>query len=150
MAENSEKPEEVSKNQGSCNCFFPIVSTQRTFKKLSDFLMRLVKPLKNVLETARELGATDFVDYIEESGLDKELSTEGAFTLLAPTNEAFRNIPSELRGRIDSYRGNIENPILRYHVIDRKIMSDDFHADMTVPTLYNGNLLRINKYSSGV
>jgi len=109
-----------------------------------------VKPLKNVLETARELGASDFVDYVEESGLDKELSTEGAFTLLAPTNEAFRNIPSELRGRIDSYRGNIENPILRYHVTDRKIMSDDFHADMTVPTLYNGNLLRINKYSSGM
>lgn len=29
-------------------------------------------------------------------------------------------------------------------------MSDTFQADQTVPTLYNGNRLRINKYSSGV
>lgn len=109
-----------------------------------------VKPLKNILETARDLGATDFVNYIEESGLDKELASEGAFTLFAPTNEAFQNIPYGLRGRIDSYRKNIENPILRYHVMDRKIMSEDFLADMTVSTLNNGDLVRINKYSSGM
>ena len=109
-----------------------------------------MKPLKNILETARELGASDFVNYIVESGLDKELSREGAFTLFAPTNEAFQSIPFELRGRIDSYRGNIENPILRYHVSDRKIMSEHFHADMSVATLLDGNRIRINKYSTGV
>jgi transforming growth factor-beta-induced protein len=73
-----------------------------------------------------------------------------AFTLFAPTNEAFANIPRELRARVDSFRGNIENPILRYHVSDRKVTSDTFQADQTIPTLYNGNRLRINKYSSGV
>jgi hypothetical protein len=56
----------------------------------------------------------------------------------------------QLKSRVDSFRGNIENPILRYHVSDRKITSDTFQADQTVPTLYNGNRLRINKYSSGV
>ncbi|KZS06760.1 transforming growth factor-beta-induced protein ig-h3 [Daphnia magna] len=109
-----------------------------------------VKPLKNILETARELGATDFVRYVEESGLQKEWAREGAFTLFAPTNEAFANIPRELRARVDSFRGNIENPILRYHVSDRKVTSDTFQADLTIPTLYNGNRLRINKYSSGM
>ena len=129
-----------------------------------------MKPLKNILETARELGATDFVRYVEESGLQKEWTREGvsklctnlfvkrnlnhlqkkAFTLFAPTNEAFASIPRELRARVDSFRGNIENPILRYHVSDRTITSDTFQADQTVPTLYNGNRLRINKYSSGV
>ncbi|XP_046655629.1 periostin-like [Daphnia pulicaria] len=109
-----------------------------------------VKPLKNILETARELGATDFVQYVEESGLQKEWAREGAFTLFAPTNEAFANIPRELRARVDSFRGNIENPILRYHVSDRKVTSDTFQADQTIPTLYNGNRLRINKYSSGM
>ena len=48
-----------------------------------------VKPLKNILETARDIGATDFVKYVEESGLQKDWSREGAFTLFAPTNEAF-------------------------------------------------------------
>ena len=120
-----------------------------------------MKPLKNILETARELGATDFVRYVEESGLQKLCTIlfvkrnlnhlqKKAFTLFAPTNEAFASIPRELRARVDSFRGNIENPILRYHVSDRKITSDTFQADQTVPTLYNGNRLRINKYSSGV
>ncbi len=39
-----------------------------------------MKPLKNILETARELGATDFVQYVEESGLQKEWAREGVFT----------------------------------------------------------------------
>lgn len=39
-----------------------------------------VKPLKNILETARELGATDFVRYVEESGLQKEWAREGVWT----------------------------------------------------------------------
>lgn len=73
-----------------------------------------------------------------------------AFTLFAPTNEAFNNMKRDLRARVDSYRGNIENPILRYHVSDRKITSESFQADLTIPTLYNGNRLRINKYSNGV
>lgn len=73
-----------------------------------------------------------------------------AFTLFAPTNEAFANMPRELRARVDSFRGNIENPILRYHVSDRKVTSDTFQADQTIPTLYNGNRLRVNKYSNGV
>ena len=109
-----------------------------------------MKPLKNVLDTARELGATDFVQYVEESGLDKEWTREGAFTLFAPTNEAFQSISREFRARIDSFRGNIENPILRYHLSDRKLMSDAFLPDMTIATSYNGNRLRINRYSSGV
>ena len=109
-----------------------------------------MKPLKNVLDTARDLGATDFVRYVEESGLQKEWSREGAFTLFAPTNEAFQGMPKELRSRVDSYRGNIENPILRYHISEGKMTSEDFQPDMTIPTLYNGNRLRINKYSTGV
>lgn len=109
-----------------------------------------VKPLKNILDTARDLGATDFVRYVEESGLEKEWAREGAFTLFAPTNEAFANIPPQLKTRVDSFRGNIENPILRYHISDRKITTDAFQADQTIPTLYNGNRLRVNKYSSGM
>lgn len=78
------------------------------------------------------------------------LDLRQAFTLFAPSNEAFASMNPQLRARVDSFRGNIENPILRYHISDRKITSDTFQADQTVPTLYNGNRLRINKYSSGV
>lgn len=49
-----------------------------------------VTPLKNLLETARQLGAGKFVKYLEQSGLAQELSTEGPFTLFAPSDEVFR------------------------------------------------------------
>ena len=45
------------------------------------FIPFQVKPLKNILETARELGATDFVRYVEESGLQKEWTREGVSKL---------------------------------------------------------------------
>lgn len=109
-----------------------------------------VKPLKNILETARDLGATEFVKYVEESGLQKEWVRDGAFTLFAPTNEAFKSMSRSLRQRLENIRGDIENPILRYHITDTKLVSDAFQPDMTIPTLFEGNRLRINKYSSGV
>ena len=43
----------------------------------------------NLLETAESLGATKWAQYIRESGLANELETAGAYTLFAPTNEAF-------------------------------------------------------------
>lgn len=48
-----------------------------------------MKPLVNVLETAEQLGATKWAQYIRDSGLAGELEGPGAYTLFAPTNEAF-------------------------------------------------------------
>jgi uncharacterized surface protein with fasciclin (FAS1) repeats len=48
-----------------------------------------VKPLRNILDTARDLGAGKFVNYIEESGLSTELTKEGTYTLFAPLDDAF-------------------------------------------------------------
>lgn len=48
-----------------------------------------MKPLKNILDTARDLGAGKFVTYIEESGLSSELTKEGTYTLFAPLDDAF-------------------------------------------------------------
>jgi uncharacterized surface protein with fasciclin (FAS1) repeats len=52
-------------------------------------LILSVKPLKNILDTARDLGAGKFVSYIEESGLNTELTKEGTYTLFAPLDGAF-------------------------------------------------------------
>ncbi|GFR09144.1 transforming growth factor-beta-induced protein ig-h3 [Trichonephila clavata] len=50
-----------------------------------------VKPMTDVVKTARDLGATTFVDYLNEAGLTERLTTPGeAITLFAPTNEAFQ------------------------------------------------------------
>jgi uncharacterized surface protein with fasciclin (FAS1) repeats len=52
-------------------------------------LISSVKPLKNILDTARDLGASKFVSYIEESGLNAGLTKEGTYTLFAPLDDAF-------------------------------------------------------------
>ena len=48
-----------------------------------------MKPLKNVLDTARDLGATKFVKYLQDSGIGADLSKEGTYTLFAPLDSAF-------------------------------------------------------------
>jgi len=50
----------------------------------------------SVLDVAREQGATTVVDLIEQQGLGDALRGEGPFTLFAPVNEAFENVPPEV------------------------------------------------------
>ncbi|XP_066999804.1 transforming growth factor-beta-induced protein ig-h3 [Anabrus simplex] len=109
-----------------------------------------VKPLKNVLETARDLGASKFVRYLETSGLAPELTRAGAITLFAPLDEAFDELAREQRLRLENAPNPAQNPFLLYHVSDRKLTSQHFRADFSIETRYNGHQLRINKYSNGM
>ncbi|XP_037795768.1 serine-rich adhesin for platelets-like [Penaeus monodon] len=109
-----------------------------------------VKPLKNLLETAEALGATKWAAYIRESGLANELETAGAYTLFAPTNEAFSNLRRSLKSQMESYRGNPNNPILLYHILPTKLKSDEFKANLMAETRHQGHNVRINKYSNGM
>ncbi|XP_069696631.1 transforming growth factor-beta-induced protein ig-h3-like [Periplaneta americana] len=109
-----------------------------------------VKELKNILDTARDLGAGKFVSYIESSGLASELSKEGTYTLFAPLDEAFDDLGREQKARLENNRGNPQNPFLLYHLADRKLPSQQFRADLMIDTRYEGHKLRINKYSNGI
>ncbi|KAK7067798.1 hypothetical protein SK128_013712 [Halocaridina rubra] len=109
-----------------------------------------VKPLMNLLETAESLGATKWAQYIRESGLAAELESAGAFTLFAPTNDAFDNLRRSLRSQMESYRGNPNNPILLYHILPTKLQSDEFLANTLAETRHQGHSIRINKYSNGM
>jgi len=50
-----------------------------------------VKPPTNVLETARELGAREFVRRVQQNGLYDLLTGDGGgpYTIFVPTDEAF-------------------------------------------------------------
>lgn len=49
--------------------------------------------MTDVVRTARDIGATAFVEYLNEAGLADRLRTPNeAFTVFAPTNEAFEVI----------------------------------------------------------
>lgn len=109
-----------------------------------------VKPLSTLLETAESLGATKWAQYIRESGLSGELESAGAYTLFAPTNEAFDNLRRSLKSQMESYRGSPNNPILLYHLLPTKLQSDEFQANTLAETRHQGHNIRINKYSNGM
>jgi len=94
--------------------------------------------MSNILDTAKSIG--DFkmlMRVVEAAGLEDTLKTQGPFTVFAPTDEAFRNLPT---GQLDEW---LRDPsklrsIVTYHIVDRKITENEFHrltADKRTPTV---------------
>ncbi|XP_076352219.1 transforming growth factor-beta-induced protein ig-h3-like isoform X1 [Tachypleus tridentatus] len=110
-----------------------------------------VKPMTNVLDTAKSLGATQFVDYLTKAGLAESLRHAGsAVTLFAPTNEAFDAMDStERRTFLESVQ-QPESSHLLYHMVGRKLHTSEFRADLEIESLFDGQKLRINRYSNGM
>jgi hypothetical protein len=61
-----------------------------------------------------------------------------------------QDLTREQRSHLETIRGNPQNPLLLYHLADRKLTSQHFRADLLIDTRYSGHKLRINKYSNGV
>ena len=76
------------------------------------------------------------VTAIETAGLGSTLSGDGPFTVFAPTNAAFDNLPD---GVLDDLLANpsILEQVLQYHVLNGKVMSGDVTTG-SVPTLLSG------------
>ncbi|XP_076359993.1 transforming growth factor-beta-induced protein ig-h3-like isoform X4 [Tachypleus tridentatus] len=107
--------------------------------------------MTNVLDTARDLGATYFVDYLTKAGLSDSLRQAGAaVTLFAPTNEAFETMGPIEREKFEESLKKPESPYLLFHMVGRKLHSTDFDADVEVESLFDGQKLRINRYSNGM
>jgi transforming growth factor-beta-induced protein len=94
-------------------------------------------PDHNLLETA-----------IIVAELDDDLSSEGPFTVFAPTDEAFEALPA---GTIESLLGNIPalTSILTYHVVGASAFSTDL-ADGQVITTLNGKDVTVSISANGL
>jgi uncharacterized surface protein with fasciclin (FAS1) repeats len=94
--------------------------------------------MSNILDTAKSIG--DFkmlMRVVEAAGLEDTLKTRGPFTVFAPTDEAFRNLPT---GQLDEWLRDPAklNSIVTYHVVDRKVTESEFHrltADRRTPSV---------------
>ncbi|XP_073982354.1 periostin-like isoform X2 [Rhodnius prolixus] len=109
----------------------------------------MVKPLKNVLETAKELGARKFAKLIEQSGVRNQFVREGAITLFAPHDDAMKSIEPSLEQSMVPFSSNLNN-LINYHTMDNRLKSSLFEADMMINTKYEGYKLRLNKFSSWI
>ncbi|MHB8566854.1 MAG: fasciclin domain-containing protein [Nitrososphaerales archaeon] len=76
---------------------------------------------KDIVETAKSIGEFKMLmQTVEAAGLTDTLRHQGPFTVFAPTDEAFRNLPT---GMLEGWMRDLPKlkNILNYHIVDRKI-----------------------------
>ncbi|MFT6849453.1 MAG: putative surface protein with fasciclin (FAS1) repeats [Sphingobacteriales bacterium] len=131
-------------------------STEKTAEKAEKMTeemapkMEAEKASLNIVETAMgNENFTTLVAAIKAAGLVDALSSEGPFTVFAPTNAAFAKLP----------KGTVENllkpenkeklaAILTYHVVPMKVMAADVKT-MMAPTV-NGKEMSVSVSDKGV
>mmetsp|Transcript_32524 Transcript_32524/g.68379 ORF Transcript_32524/g.68379 Transcript_32524/m.68379 type:complete len:148 (+) Transcript_32524:64-507(+) len=81
---------------------------------------------------------------IDAANLTEPLSGDGNFTLFAPINSAFEELPPDLLAKLtnETWKPQLQD-ILLYHLLDSEVLSADLIDGMTVTTC-NGENITIN------
>jgi len=99
--------------------------------------------MNNIVETAIKAGNfKTLVKAVQEAGLVDTLSSDGPFTVFAPTDEAFAKIPKETLDKILQDKEKLTD-ILTYHVVAEKVMSNEVVNLNTTKTV-NGKDIMID------
>jgi uncharacterized surface protein with fasciclin (FAS1) repeats len=81
---------------------------------------------------------------LTDAGLNETLSGAGPFTVLAPTNEAFAKISEDAMTDLRKPENKSKlADILKYHVIEGKVMSDDI-AKLSTSKTIQGQEIKID------
>lgn len=109
---------------------------------------------RNLLDTASALGTfTRFTEAVEKAGLSETLRGAGPYTVFAPTDTAFANLPA---GRLEAlYKPENKAELaalLNYHIVDGRRSAADvgkWDAARTIngqpaPILLSGDEVRID------
>lgn len=77
---------------------------------------------------------------LQATGLDRDLQGEGEYTVFAPTNAAFADLPAGTLDRLlQPENRETLSKILRYHLVSQKINSSQLQSG-NVPTIEGNNL----------
>jgi uncharacterized surface protein with fasciclin (FAS1) repeats len=98
-------------------------------------------PVKTIVETAVADGRfTTLVAAVQAAKLDGALSGPGPFTVFAPTDDAFKNLPpGTVASLLKAPEGQLKQ-ILLYHVVDGKVMAADVVKLSSAKTLQGSNV----------
>ncbi|MDG2406536.1 MAG: fasciclin domain-containing protein [Paracoccaceae bacterium] len=101
---------------------------------------------KNIVGVAEHVGGfSTLIAAIKAAGLEETLEGNGPFTVFAPTDEAFANLPA----------GTVENllkpenkdqlvAILTYHVVPGKVLAADVVGNKLSPATVQGSTLSVD------
>ena len=87
---------------------------------------------KNIVDTAIAAGNfTTLVAGIKAAGLTDTLAGKGPFTVFAPTDEAFKKLPS---GALDALLKDTAKlkAVLSYHLVAGRVLAQDFKSGETM------------------
>ena len=103
----------------------------------------------NLLEVATVLNLTTFLQYLDTSGLSPTLKGEqGPFTLFAPTNKAFEDLPESIKRSLRDDPAKLKE-VLAYHIIPERKWTYEFGKDILVNSFSEPNKLRLNSFRYG-
>ncbi|KAL8573227.1 hypothetical protein ACOMHN_006639 [Nucella lapillus] len=107
------------------------------------------KPLGNLMETIEDLGLSEFSQQIVRNNLTDLLTHNGAFTLFAPSDKAFREVTGYARDQLR--RTNSSGSLMLYHMAPGKLTLDTFRSrNQKFVTMFRSKKIRVNKYAYGV
>ena len=93
---------------------------------------------KTIVETAVEAGSfTTLVTAVQEAGLVDVLSGPGPFTVFAPTDEAFAEIPAETLNALLQDKEKLTS-VLTYHVVAGNLLGAQVVRKNSIITLQRG------------
>ena len=97
----------------------------------------------DIVETARAAGSFNtLLTAVEAAGLVDVLKGEGPFTVFAPTDEAFANIPADQLSALLADKEALK-AVLLYHVVPGAVTSGDV-VNLTSATTVNGQAVSIS------
>lgn len=91
--------------------------------------------MPTIVDIAVQAGSfKTLVQAVQAAGLVETLSGEGPFTVFAPTDEAFAQIPQETLQAVLADKEKL-TAILTYHVVPGKLMAADVVRSTQLPTV---------------
>lgn len=98
-------------------------------------------PAADIVDTAVAAGSFNtLVAAVQAAGLVDALKGEGPFTVFAPTDDAFAQIPQETIDALLADPTGDLTQILLYHVVAGKVMAADLSDGLTAATLQGGEV----------
>ncbi|XP_035695845.1 transforming growth factor-beta-induced protein ig-h3-like [Branchiostoma floridae] len=107
----------------------------------------LVGAQNDVVDVMNNLGLRTAVQLLGVADLISTLQDRESCTVFAPTDEAFANLPTDLKEHLLSSKMFLIE-VLMFHVSPNTTMSNDWKNNKLVMTLLETLYIRINKYPS--
>jgi uncharacterized surface protein with fasciclin (FAS1) repeats len=96
---------------------------------------------KNIVETVRRTGEFNtLITALQRAGLDAELAKGGPFTMFAPSDEAFGELPD---GAVETLMEEPETltSVLSYHIVPRRVTAAEAAWMRGAPTVNGEDVL---------